>query len=430
MTGPSRLLLGADTLVKIRRDQLGFYANMRSRYGDAVPLRLGPYRSWLLFHPDQIEVVLATKADAFVRFERMMNVLRQWNGESLFIAEGQSWHDRRRKVLPAFALKKMPSYEAVFVQVAKDWVERLDRQATGTGEIHIDADEVFAQIALDIALRTLFGGDFSDGMEQVSGHIKALSEVAFRECASPFTLPDALPLAGKRKKKAAMAFMRDLVRDLVATRMHAPAGEDLLQVLIETHAGDEQEIRDDAMSLLIAGHETSGAALTWIFALLADHPNELERCQQEVRRTNNVDDMPFLRAVVDEAFRLFPPGYTLFLRRATQDIDARGVLIRKGDLVQIVPYTTGRDPRFFDEPDAFRPERFFVPPTWPRFANIPFSAGPRVCTGQRFALKEVSIIAAELLRSFYPQLKSTFPVPEPKFSLRPKGGLPMIWHRI
>ena len=427
MNGPSSMLLGADTLVKIRRDQLGFYADMRNRFGDSVPLRLGPYRSWLLFHPDQIEVVLASKADAFIRFERMMKVLRQWNGESLFIAEGQSWHNRRRKVLPAFAQRKMPAYEAVFQQVAKDWVERLSAQADADGAIQIDADDVFAQVALDIALRTLFGGGFSDGMDQVSRHIKVLSEVAFRECASPLTLPDYFPLPGKRSKKAAMSFMRDLVRDLVEERLEEAEGDDLLQVLIETHAGDKQEICDDAMSLLIAGHETSGAALSWIFALLADHPKALSRCQSEVAQTGDVQEMPFLQAVVDEALRLFPPGYTLFLRQAKRDVDVAGVPVRKGDLLQVIPYMTGRDQRFFDEPDAFRPERFLEVPTWPFFANIPFSAGPRACTGHKFALKEVTIIAAELLRAFHPRLNGTFPTPEPKFSLRPQGGLPMIW---
>lgn len=427
MKAPSARFLGIDTLVKIRRDQLGFYADMRANFGDSVPLRLGPYRSWLLFHPDQIEVVLAGKADQFIRFERMMKVLRQWNGESLFIAEGQSWHNRRRKVLPAFAQRKMPAYEAVFQQVADDWVKRLSNRADASGTIQLDADDTFAQVALDIALRTLFGGGFSEGMDQVSRHIKVLSQVAFRECASPLTLPDYLPLPGKRTKKAAMTFMRNLIRDLVEQRLKGPAGDDLLQVLIETHAGDKQEICDDAMSLLIAGHETSGAALSWIFALLADHPTALSRCQIEVAQTYDVGEMPFLRAVVDEALRLYPPGYTLFLRQAKADVDIAGIPVKKGELLQIVPFMTGRDPRFFDAPDQFKPERFMAPPTWPFFANIPFSAGPRACTGHKFALKEVTIIAAELLRAFQPRLSGVFPTAEPKFSLRPKGGLPMIW---
>lgn len=427
MRGPSPWLAGLDTLIRIRRDQLGFYADMQRRFGDTVPLRLGPYRSWLLFHPDQIEVVLASKADQFIRFERMMRVLRQWNGESLFIAEGRSWHNRRRKVLPAFAQRKMPAYEAVFQQVAKDWVARLSDQADPTGDVHLDADETFAQIALDVALRTLFGGGFTDGMDQVSYHIKVLSDVAFHECANPITLPDELPLPSKRRKLEAMTFMRDLVRNLVEMRLSGPPVDDLLQVLIETHQGDKKEISDDAMSLLIAGHETSGAALSWIFALLADHPDVLSACQTELAGTDDIQEMNLLNAVIAETLRLYPPGYTLFLRQAIAEVDVAGVTVRKGELLQVIPYMTGRDPRFFDEPSHFRPERFLDTPTWPFFANIPFSAGPRACTGHKFALKEVAIIAAELLRAFHPRLKGGFPALEPKFSLRPAGGLPMIW---
>ena len=137
--------------------------------------------------------------------------------------------------------------------------------------------------------------------------------------------------------------------------------------------------------------------------------------------------MPFLKAAVDEALRLYPPGYTLFLRQAKTDVDVAGVRIKKGELLQIIPYMTARDPRFFETPDRFKPARIMAPPTWPFFANIPFSAGPRACTGHKFALKEVSIIAAELLRAFHPRLSGAFPTPEPKFSLRPRGGLPMVW---
>ena len=137
--------------------------------------------------------------------------------------------------------------------------------------------------------------------------------------------------------------------------------------------------------------------------------------------------MPYLNAVVAEALRLFPPGYTLFLRQATRPIDIGSTCVRKGDLLQIVPYITGRDPRFFDDPNAFKPERFLGESTWPFYANIPFSAGPRSCTGRQFALKEVAIITAHLLRNFLPKLTKGFPERSPQFSLRPKSGLPMVW---
>ncbi len=125
------------------------------------------------------------------------------------------------------------------------------------------------------------------------------------------------------------------------------------------------------------------------FALFADHPTVLHRCQGEVAETADIEAMPFLRAVVDEALRLYPPGYTLFLRQAKSDVDVAGIPVKKGELLQVIPYIIGRDPRFFDAPDQFNPERFMTSPTWPFFANIPFSADPRACTGHKFALNEV-----------------------------------------
>ena len=181
------------------------------------------------------------------------------------------------------------------------------------------------------------------------------------------------------------------------------------------------------MSLLIAEHETSGASLSWIFALLASHPDHLELCQIEANQTTNIESMHHINAVVHEALRLYPPGYTLFLQQATCDLDLAGTSIRKGDLLQIVPYITGRDPRFFEDPNAFRPERFMREASWPFYANIPFSAGPRSCTGKQFALKEVATIVAHLLRHFSPKLIKKFPEPSPQFSLRPTDGLPMVW---
>jgi cytochrome P450 len=428
MNGPAPWLLGLDVLRQIKRDQLGFYARMQARFGDAVPLRLGPYRSLLLFHPDQIEAVLATHGREFIRFEKLMNVLRLWNGESLLIAEGQSWHDRRRKVLPAFRRKALPRHEAVFAQVAQDWSDRLRARADADGRVHLDADETFAQISLDIALRTLFGRTAEDQAEAVSGHIQTLSEVAFRESTSPFSLPDALPLRGKRDKRAAMGFMRGFVRSLVQHRLANPSNEDVLGVLVETHAGKIDDICDDAMSLLIAGHETSGAALSWLFACLAAHPNVLTRARDEI--TSSGANGPYLQAAISESLRLFPPGYALFLRRATRDVDAAGVCIRRGELAQIIPYTTGRDPRFFESPDEFTPDRFLSAPTWPKYANIPFGAGPRFCIGESFARREIAIIASILLTQFAPRLAGSFPTPLPRFSLRPAGGLPMVWTRL
>ncbi len=156
---PGRLLLGVDHLLRIRTHQLDFYADMQRRHGDAVRLRLGPYRSWLLFHPDLFEPVLTRHAPSFVRFRKLTKVLRQWNGHSLVMAEGSDWKDRRRKVLPAFQTRRLPAYGEAVVRETMALCARMAERAGKDGRLAFDADAVMARLTLNIAARTMFGAE-------------------------------------------------------------------------------------------------------------------------------------------------------------------------------------------------------------------------------------------------------------------------------
>lgn len=437
---PTPFFLGVDHLLRIKRDQLQFYDDMRSGYGDVVRLRLGPYRSHLLFHPDHIEALLTQKWSSFIRFKKLTDVVRQWNGDSLLLAEGDEWRARRRKVMPAFQTKRLPDYGVMAVSETQRLCAQLEQMSVG-GQVQIDTDATMARLTLDIATRTLFGAQPRSNGDEIERAIQILSETAFRESTSPATLPDWLPLADKKTKKWAMKVMDDLVRGLVHERIkRGLSGDqsDLLAALIEQHDGDVEDIRNDVMSLLIAGHETSGALLSWLFACLADAPEWLAKLQQELEtvlagRTPTAADLvelPVLKAVIDETLRLYPPAYTLFLRQATQDTDLLGVQLRKGDLVQVVPYATQRDLRFFENPNMFDPARFLTEPSWPQYAYLPFGAGPRVCIGQNFGLMETCLVTATLLQKLVPVGSGRPPLPLPQFSLRPLGGLPMTWKMI
>lgn len=434
-TRPSPMLLGADHLLWLRRDQLGFYKEMQTRHGDVVPLRLGPYRSWLLFHPEQIEAVLTRQWAGFIRFEKIMTVLRQWNGDSLLLAEGDSWRARRRKVMHAFQTKRLPGYGRVAVDAAARYRNGLIARASG-GHVREDIDASMAMLSLDIAARTLFGADRLANAPEIQRAIQILSETAFHESTAPLVLPDWVPSEAKRRKHWAMQVMDDLTTGLVQARLAAGTGpDDLLTSLLHQHDGDAQAVRDDAMSLLIAGHETSGALMCWIFGCLAQEPGWLARVQGELSAQlgkalpapEDLSRLPVLRAVVDEVLRLYPPAYALFQRQATDTVDLPGVTLRKGDLVQIMPYATQRDPRFFKAPDRFDPERFLHAPTWPTYAYLPFGAGPRVCIGQNFSLMEVCLVVATILQRLAPVAVAPRPDPLPQFSLRPRGGFVIAW---
>lgn len=430
---------GIDHLLAIRRDSLGFYKHLHCLNRDAIRIRLGPYRCWFLFHPYLIEQALAKSADEFIRFEKQMNTLRQWNGESLLISEGGSWKERRRKVLPAFKQQRMPEYAKIVAQhgcrLRDQWQQHISRNGTYT----CDIDAEMAAHALDIAALTLFGQTLEDEAHKISETVHALSELAFHETTSAFTLPDFLPLPSKRKKQKIIKTMRDFIHSIAAQRLGSNRDDrgDLLSMLIEHHQGNLQAIEEDSMSLLIAGHETSGATLTWLMILLAQHPDKLRMVQHELDSVvagteiefNVLSRLPYLGSTIQEAMRLYPAAYALFCRQAVKSADlGQGVAVSPGDLVQIMPYITHRDGRWFEQPDSFKPERFVAEPTWPRYAHIPFGAGPRICIGQSFGLMEVLLTAAIILQNFEPlNPLDRKPVLSPRFSLRPKPGFDLTW---
>lgn len=433
---PSSFLLGLDALASIRKDALTYYEDLHLKYGDAVKVRLGPYKCWFLFHPIHIEQVLAKQADQFIRFEKIMNVLRQWNGESLMIVEGQSWKDRRRKALPAFKRQRMPEYASTIInyayQEAQNWKSKTERDGSHT----IDVDEYMAQYALDVAGLTLFSQTLGSYSQSAIKAVHALSEIAYLETTAPFNLPDFLPLKSKQHKKWAVSTMKELISDIVQTRLNDNQSEctDLLNILIEHHAHDIEEIEQDVMSLLIAGHETSGATLTWLFLLLAKHPSVLESVQTELHnvigdsevRFEHLKSLPYLTAVTQETMRLYPAAYALFARRATDDVSLDGVQIQKGDLVQLLPYITHRDERWFTDPKSFKPERFLNDENVNQYTYFPFGAGPRVCIGQSFGMMEVMLSAAVFLKSFTIKSIEEELEASPRFSLRPASEYRLV----
>jgi cytochrome P450 len=432
--------MGIDHVLRLRREPLAFYDDLHSRHGDVVRLRLGPYRLWLLFHPVHVEAVLARQAQEFVRFERLMRILRQWNGENVLTADGAAWRERRRHVLPVFATRNLAAHGDAIAARAEAFSNAL---GADTDTPRFDVDAAMGRFMLDVALTTMFGAAPEEAvLDEVGAAVRILSEVAYSEATSPIPLPDNAPTANKRRKRWAVATFDRFVRDLVLRRI-AAGGEgrddrvvDLLGTLVAGREDRPEVIRDDVAGLLIAGHETSAAALSWAFAALALRPDLVERLRAEVLATcgtgrvalDHMKSMILLDGIVREVLRLYPPAYTMFLRRAVRDVDIAGLALRRGDVVQAVPWVTQRDPRWFADPETFDPGRWEKADPVP-FSYFPFGAGPRVCIGQSFGLMELSIAHATLVRDWTPRLEGAGPVAEARFSLRPRGGLPQRWER-
>ena len=312
MPDPKSLLSGPNNLLWLKRDQLGFYAAMQARHGDAVLVRLGPYRMWLLFHPDAVGAVLTEHASAFIRFEPVMRILAQWNGRSLIISEGDRWRARRRQVLPAFASRRLPGYGDRIVARTLAFLDRWTA-ATANGVLTTDTDRAMAALALDVAVDTLFDKQMDGEAASIGAAVATLSDVAFQESTSLLRLPAWLHPPWSRKRRA-MGQMDQLVTGIVRDRLAGQASDrgDLLSMLTNQE-DDARAIRDEVMTLLIAGHETSGALLTWAALALSQHPPVLESLQAELSTVlagrppaaADLPAMPLLRSVIEETLRLY-----------------------------------------------------------------------------------------------------------------------------
>ena len=303
-------------------------------------------------------------------------------------------------------------------------------------------------LTLNIASKTLFGADVSDQTARLGEAVAFLSDEAVRELQEPLTLPRWFPAARVRRKWEAIELIDRTTRDIIAERR--ASGEDrgdLLSMLLRAvdDEGDgagmtDEQARDEAVTLFLAGHDTSAAALTWVFYHLARNADVRARVERELDTLGgalptmaDLRRLPFLEMVVKETLRLNPPAVGLFPRQAKEDVEIGGYRVRRGEQVQLLSFITQRDPRWFPAPEQFDPERFAPGRVEeiPTHAYFPFGAGPRVCIGRQFALVELSLVAATLLQSL-----SVHTLPgaaeadlHARLSLRPEGGLRLRWTR-
>lgn len=436
--GPPTRWLGLPLIGEIQRDLLGFYRRLQRDYGDAVFLQLGPYRDFSFFHPDQIREVLIEKAKSFVRFERPLQVLRQWNGDGVLITEGETWLRHRRILQPAFHVRRFDAYAQAVVEATETQFTTVSKPSAT-----LDFEVAMTELTTSVICRTMFGSDFGEGLADLRRAVKVLSKVAVEEMFQPFTWPDWLPLRGKADKRWAMALIDRTVRGFIQQR-RAAGGDagDLLSMLLlaADEDGDgrrltDEQARDQCVTILLAGHDTTAAGLTWLGWVLATHPDIAERLAAEVDRVlggrpPTFADLPQLGAVeraVKESLRLYPPAIAVFARKAVQDVEIGGWTVPRNSVVRLMTYITHHDPRWFPDPERFDPDRFLPE----RFANVPacayvpFGAGPRVCLGQSFAMMEMTLISTLLLQRFRltPAPGQTTPALDPSMSLRPIGGM-------
>lgn len=439
--GPAQPLRLRD-LAASRRDPLAFLASLHA-YGDVAHavvrlVGLDFVRVTLVHDPALIKRVLVDD-DAYFEKPRALKKMKIVLGEGLLTSEGELHRRQRRMMQPAF-------HRDAIVRYAPTMVECADRTAAGWQDgARVDMAHELMRMTLAIAGRTLFGVDVTAEADEIGAALTILMEV-FPDMLSPLApLLRLLPTRRNRELSRALARLDATIYQIIAGRRAAGEfGDDLLGRLLA--AEDEgkpgmtaQQVRDEAITLFLAGHETTAVALAWTFHLLAQHPAALAALHAELdatlgERLPTADDLPRLvttRRALQEAMRLYPPAHS-FGRRVVRDYPLGPYTIPGGrSMIFVCPFLLHRDARWFPDPLAFRPERWTpeFEAGLPKFAYAPFGGGPRVCIGAGFAWMEGTLALATLLRRFTiePALGAEV-VPVPRVTLRP-SALPMVVRR-
>jgi cytochrome P450 len=429
-------------LLQVRRGMLDFLTRISRDYGDVVPVRYGPQTVLMLHHPALIEAVLVTQQRNFSkgRFYRLLTPLL---GEGLLTAEGDFWRRQRRLAQPAFHRERVAAYGRTMVAYS-------ERMLAGwrPGEVR-DVHADMMRLTLEIVVKTLLDADAAGEAATVGEALPvALHELNGLMNGPAFLLPQAVPTPGKWRLTRAVRRLDRFVYTLIAERRAAPADRgDLLSMLMAAQDGggaeaagsaggmSDRQLRDEVMTIMLAGHETTALALSWTWYLLSEHPEVDARLRDELRaalggRPPEVSDLPrlaYAERVLSEAMRLYPP-IPVIGRQAVDACDLGGYPVPAGTPVSFAQWSVQRDPRFFDDPDVFRPERWEdgLAQRLPRFAYFPFGGGPRLCIGNTFAMMEATLILATVAQRYRPRLVPGHPiVPVPALTLRPAHGLRM-----
>ncbi|MBF5042914.1 cytochrome P450 [Aggregicoccus sp. 17bor-14] len=430
-------LLGC--LREMQKDPLTFLVSQARAHGDVVQFPIGPRRITLLVGPDAIRHVLQDNARGYDKQTPGFNVVRELLGQGLLTSEGDFWLRQRRLAQPAFHRQRLASFAHTMASEAQTLAEAL-LQRRGQGPF--DVAEGLSRLALRVASLTLFGAEMDEEAAEVGRVLPEMQELANARIMNPLSPPRALPTPGNRRADRAIATLDRVVHGIIAERRKqgADARADLLSLLMEAQDADTGErmsdvqLRDEVMTLLLAGHETSASGLTWAVALLSRHPDVRRRLQQEAAevcaggRLPGVEDLPrlaYTRRVVDEVLRLFPPAW-IFSRSAIAADTVAGYALPARSLVLLSPYVTHRHPGLWDNPEGFDPERFLPERERerPRFAYFPFGGGPRLCIGNQFALMEMVLVLATLATRVRLDLEPGRPFfPGPAITLRPRPGV-------
>jgi cytochrome P450 len=426
-------------LRKLNGDRLGLMSSAATQYGDAVRMAIGPKVLYFFNHPDPAKHVLADNAANYRKGIGLVQARRAL-GDGLLTSEGELWREQRKVIKPVFQHKRIAEQATV---VADEGAKLVARLGSYRGGAPLDVTQTMTAFTLGVLGRALLDADLS-GFGSVGESFEAVQEQAMFEMVSLGMVPTWVPLPRQLRFRKARRQLQQVVDHLVKQRTADAAGDDVVSRLIVSTQREtdpkvrEQRMRDELVTLLLAGHETTASTLSWSFHLIDRHPEVAERLRAEAvevlgDRRPVYEDMrrlTYTTMVVQEVMRLYPPVWIL-PREADQADEVAGYHVPAGSDVLISPYTMHRHPDFWAEPDRFDPDRFdpAISSGRPAYAYLPFGAGPRFCVGSNLGMLEATFVLAMVARDLRLRTVPGYDVvAEPMLSLRVRGGLPMTVH--
>jgi cytochrome P450 len=425
------------------KDPLAVFTEWAHLYGDIFHYRVFHRHVYFINHPDLIKQVLITKAPSFIKGEAV-RANRRIFGKGLLSSEGAFWLRQRRLIQPAFHHSHIESYANIMVR----YTERM-LNGWHDGESR-DIHQDMMRLTLEIVSMALFSVEIAAEKGRVSAALETLMELSM---GARMLLPEMLrhlPTRNNRRYERAVHQLDDIVYTLIRERQANPAAasphgfEDLLGTLLRARYEDgspmpTQQLRDEVMTLLLAGHETTAVSLSWIWLLLSQHPEVEQKLWSELRTVLNgrsptmhdLANLPYTERVVKEAMRLYPPVWAT-VRTTAKDCELGGYLIPAKCPVIMSQWVMHRDPRYYDRPTEFQPDRWLDEryKTAPRFSYFPFAGGPRICIGSSFATTEAALVLATIAQQYRIRVDPAAVVePTPSITLRPRHGIPAILTR-
>jgi cytochrome P450 len=419
----------------MRRDPLTFMTRIAQQYGDIVCLRFFHIRTFLISNPDLIEDVLVANAKKFIK-GRVLRANRHIFGDGLLTSEGDFWLRQRRMMQPAFHRSRIANYASTMTACATRLMESWK-----PGE-PMDLHDAMMRLTLQVVGKTLFGADVERDAPQVGETLEVLLEFTsdFRRLVMT---PKWLPTRLNRQANRAVRQLTQIIDRIIQQRRESKEDTgDLLSMLL--HAQDEdgsrmtpQQLRDEALTLFLAGHETTASSLSWTWWLLAQNPEVEAKLHAELDAVLNgrvpmVDDLPKLKytsCILSESMRVYPPAWAM-ARLAVEDHELGGYPVPKGTGIAAAQWVVHRDARWYENPEKFIPERWESSDLLrqiPRFAYFPFGYGPRQCIGNTFALMEANLVLATIAQRFrFRLIPGRMVVPLASITLRPRHGLHVV----